>query len=383
MGAGDNPQGAIDAEQAYSARVHHIFKRMVTPELARLPESLFGSPLVFEHDGVARSANFWINAATTNRTVEFVRQFGKQGPLRVLEIGPGLGMCVYQLHNVLDIESYTLVDLPENLYVSTLHLGSALPNRTIEFIDVEGDAVGSIERGLISACLPGAIDRIRAKFDLVLNSFSMQEMDLASVREYIDWIETVLSPDGIFVSLNSHGKTDVAKPSDYRYEKFHIHHWGVHRTVPGGFFNTIPYEVVVGLRSDSSPYYPVEHQDAIGRLMRFGLDAELREYCDGLVSGNMRQAQHELLTSYNDLLTSRTDDERQSKMDALKPKDPSPIWPFVAGCLALAREDKAKAIDLLGQAVRQGLSGFARTHTTKAARLTHARERGEFYDGVA
>jgi len=359
VGSGDNPQGSLEKERAYCARVHHTFKGMVNEGIEKLPESAFGSPLVFEHGGVSRSANFWINAVTTSRTVDFARQFGKKGPLRILEIGPGWGMCVYQLHNVLDVESYTLLDLPENLYVSMLHLGTVLPERSIEFIDVDGEVLNSIKPGSISACLPGAIDRIKAKFDLVLNSFSMQEMDLDSVREYIDWIESVLAPDGIFVSLNSHGKTDLTKPSDYRYEKFHIHHWGVHRRVPGGFFNTIPYEVVVGPRRETTPQYPPEYQDAIGRLMRFGLDAELKEYCDALVAGDIRPTQHDILTGYNDVLTSNSDDERSRKLQALKAKDGSAIWPLIAGSLALARGDKAKAAALLEQSIKQGLSGFA------------------------
>lgn len=189
LGVGDDPQGSFERERAYADRVHYIFRDMVNQDFVRrLPELTFGSPLVFEHDGIARSANFWINAATTSRFVDFVKKFGKKGPLRVLEIGPGWGMCVYQLHNSIDIESYTLVDLPENLYISTLHLGTVLPERKIKFIDVEGEKVREIAPGTLSACLPGAIHRIEAQFDLVVNSFSMQEMDLELVRGYIDWI---------------------------------------------------------------------------------------------------------------------------------------------------------------------------------------------------
>jgi len=117
FGIGDDPQGTFEREQAYSARIHHMFARMVSNEfVTSLPETDFGAPLVFEHDGVCRSANFRMNAATTQRVMEFLDLYGKRGPVRFLEIGPGWGSCVHQLHHAIDIESCTIVDLPENLY---------------------------------------------------------------------------------------------------------------------------------------------------------------------------------------------------------------------------------------------------------------------------
>jgi putative sugar O-methyltransferase len=360
MGVGDDPQGSLDREQAYCARVHHIYRQMVDRNFAKsLPESSFGSPLVFEHDGITRSANFWINAATTSRIIDFVKMYGKSGPLRILEIGPGWGMCAYQLHRSIDIESYTLVDLPENLYISTLHLGTVLPDRPIEFVDVVGAEVTEMPRHAISACLPGAIGRIRSQFDLVINSFSLQEMDLESVTEYIGWIERVLSPEGIFVSLNSHAKAGIEKPSDYRYEKFHIHHWNVFRPVPSGFYNTIPYEVVVGRRRPQSPDYPVECQNGLGWLMQVGLDKNIEELASALVRGSLTQQQRDLLKAYNEFFVCRSDATRLQKLQQLKALDTSPALPFVRGLLSLVRGEDRQAAELLNQAIELGLSGFA------------------------
>jgi hypothetical protein len=301
-----------------------------------------------------------MNAATTARVTDFVKKFGKTGPLNVLEIGPGWGACVYQLHHSIDVQSYTLIDLPENLYMSTLHLGTVLPDRPIEFIDVVGDKVTEVPTGRICACLPGAISRLHAQFDLVVNSYSLQEMDLESVQEYIDWIETVLSPEGIFVSLNSHAKAGVQKPSDYRYEKFHIYHWSVFRSVPSGFFNTIPYEVVVGRRNEQSPDYPVECQDGLGRLMQVGLDKDIASLAAALVAGNLSAQQVDLLSGYNQFFLSRSDDERFRKLEQLKSLDSSPALPFITALLFLARSDKKQAVPLFERAVASGLQGFAR-----------------------
>jgi len=58
LGIGDDPQSSLDREASYSARMHHIFARMVSSDfLASLAETTFGSRLVFEHDGVSRSVN--------------------------------------------------------------------------------------------------------------------------------------------------------------------------------------------------------------------------------------------------------------------------------------------------------------------------------------
>jgi len=360
LGAGDDPQGSHDRERAYSERVHHIFKGMVPKGfIAGLPESTFGSPWVFEHDGISRSANFWMNAATTRRVIEFVGRYGPKSPLRVLEIGPGWGACAYQLHNSLEIDSYTLVDLPENLYLSTLHLGSVLPERNMVFLDVSGPPIVENRRGTINACLPAAIGRIQAQYDLVLNSFSLQEMDLETVNAYIDWIPTILSPQGIFVSLNSHAKAGVSRPADYRYGTFHIHHWGVFRTVPSGFYNSIPYEVVLGRRRADSPDYPLECLNGLGWLMQIGLDRDLSVWCERLVEGRLDDRQRRTLGGYAALFGATDDKQRMQILASLKETEDSAVWLFVAALLALVCGDCKRAVELLNEALTLGLWGFA------------------------
>jgi hypothetical protein len=360
-GIGDDRQGSLDRERNYSGRMHHIFRRMVGSEfVVGIPESTFGAPLVFEHDGVCRSASFWINAATSYRVKEFLDRYGKSGSVRVLEVGSGWGACVYQLHHLLNIRNYTIVDLPENLYISAIHLRTVMPQRPLEFIENVGQQICEIPPNVICACLPGAIDRIRTEYDLVLNSFSLQEMALDSVAAYIDWIQSALSEDGIFISVNSHAKAGVRKPSDYRYEKFHIHHWGVFRPSPSGFFNTIPYEVVLGRRRPDSPDYPAEFQDGLGWLMQTGLDQDLRPLSAALVGGSLSAEQQTLLTEYNHFFAAKSDIDRLRILEKVRAIDASPIWPFVASLLALMRGDLEACRKFMEDACRRGLSGFAR-----------------------
>jgi putative sugar O-methyltransferase len=360
-GIGDERQGSLDRERNYSDRMHHIFRRMVGNEfVAGIPESTFGAPVVFEHGGVRRSASFWINAATSQRVKELLDRYGKNEAVRVLEVGSGWGACVYQLHHVLDVRNYTIVDLPENLYISAIHLGAVMPQRPLEFIDNAGEQVREIPSNIICACLPGAIGRIRTEYDLILNSFSLQEMALDSVDAYIDWIESSLSEDGIFISINSHAKAGVRKPSDYGYEKFHIHHWEVFRPSPSGFYNTIPYEVVLGRRRPDSPGYPAELQDGLGWLMQIGLDQNLRTLSKALAEGRLSAEQRVLLTEYSHFFSARCDADRLRVLEGVRSLDESPIWPFVASLLALVRDDLEACRESMGEACRRGLSGFAK-----------------------
>lgn len=363
-GIGDDRQGSIERERAYCERTYRIFSRMVDLDVVgKIPESTFGAPLVFQHAGIERSASFWINAATSQRVKDFVGRFGKRGPLRVLEIGAGWGACAYQLHRMMDIESYVIVDLPNNLHISSIYLATTLPDRRTTIIDVAGEPILDVTANSIVGCLPATLPRLQTKFDVVLNSFSLQEMSLDTVRVYIDWIADALADDGVFVSLNSHGKAGVRLPSDYGYDKFHIHHWNVFRLSPSGFLNTIPYEVVAGRRRPASPSYPSAAQDGLGGLMQLGLDCNLDAFSDALVRGSLDATQGRLLEGYASFFAATSDAERKTILDSLQSLDPSAIWPYVRAHLALVQRDKTGCLDLLEEARRRGIAGFARIRT--------------------
>jgi hypothetical protein len=193
-----------------------------------------------------------------------------------------------------------------------------------------------------------------------LNSFSFQEMPLDTVQTYVDWIEKVLSDDGLFISLNSHGKAGVRKPSDYGYEKYHLYHWNTFRLSPSGFLNTIPYEVVAGRRKPNSPRYYQYVQDGLGWLMQLGLDRDLDDLCAAMVNGTLDDRQSRLLGDYARFFSGTSDAERKDILTPLQSVDGSPIWPFVRAHLALAEGDHTLCVDLLAEACGRNLAGFAR-----------------------
>src|SRR5262249_11945632 len=148
--------------------------------------------------------------------------------------------------------------------------------------------------------------------------------------------------------------------SDYRYENFHIHHWDVFRPCPQGFFNTIPYEVVLGRRRAGSPRYEPCHQDGLGWLMQVGLDRDLAPFSRGLVAGTLEPAQGDLLATYNDFFSATKDADRRAVLGKLAALDASAIAPFVGALFALVQKDFATCRQSLELAVQRGLSGFAR-----------------------
>jgi len=349
---------SLEAERFYQKRMAHQFRRIVSPDyVASIPEPVLGAPYVFEAESIERSAAFWIQSATSRRVLDFVEKFGPKRPLRVLEIGGGIGMCAYHLHSKTDIESYLIVDLKENLYLSSLYLSSLVPDRSFNLHEMEGAPLTEFEPRSLNWAFPGAIDRIDARFDLIINSFSMHEMTLENVQTYIAWIGKVLAEDGIFVSLNSHGKAGVRWPTDYGFGDFHIHHWGVFRQTPLEYFNTIAYEVVIGRRSAASPSYSGPVQDALGCLMQLGLDGNLRSWCDAMVAGSLDDKQQSVLQGYNRFFRARTDEAREEALREIR--DETAVLPFVKSHFALVKEDISSCQAEMERAIHLGVTDFA------------------------
>lgn len=190
-GMADERQGSLEHERLHAARTFDIFKHSVSPaEVAQVEEPSLGAPFVFDFGGVTRSAAFWVNAATAHRVRQCVAETSlAPRPLHVLEIGAGWGATSYQLHHLLDIDSYTIVDLPQNLLLSTTYLRNTLPDRALGLIGQDGPELSEHSHKSIVGMLPGALPRLATKHDVILNSFSLQEMDLDTVQAYFSWIE--------------------------------------------------------------------------------------------------------------------------------------------------------------------------------------------------
>jgi putative sugar O-methyltransferase len=280
-GAGDVARESRAAEAAYAA-----VAPLVPPAfLQTVDESLLGAPLTFEIGGRMRSAGGVVNSLTTFRILRCCEQRGLAGrPLRVLEIGAGYGQVASQLIQRLDVRSYAVCDLPQNLLLSAFYLQASFPGRPAAF--VRADAPPDDEAALLFT-VPALLHRLAGPFDLVVNSYSFQEMNLASVQEYFAFVSERLTPQGLFYSLNAHAKSGVRRPADYPVGRFHLLGFAPVRKFPHHtLLATSPYEMVMGRRAQDEPADGgalTRGIDALATLMQLGVHDELVESCDRVV----------------------------------------------------------------------------------------------------
>jgi len=255
--------------------------------LEQLDESPLGAPVTFEFDGRSYSAGFLTNAITTSRLVHWVRERGLNRPLRVLEIGAGYGAVAHQLHQVLPIELYAVCDLPENLFLSGYYLPANLPEVDVTLIGA--DQAAPPRRGL-AFTIPPFLELLGDEWDLIVNTYSFQEMTLRSVREYFAFAQSALADDGIFYSLNSHGKdgAGIVRPSDYPVEGFELLGFAPIRRFAFQALATHPYEIVLA-KGGSKPFVGTA-LDALGCALQLGLHQEVSDLSARLSRGALTAA---------------------------------------------------------------------------------------------
>lgn len=131
--------------------------------------------------------------------------------LRVLEIGPGYGGLAYSVWKILKPSTFYCVDLPEALIFSGIYLSLTT--------DTENNSVyfGSDYLETSFVFWPNFLseDLVKTeKFDFIINTGSLGEMNEIQVAKYVDIIFDILSDDGIFYEQNSDcfvNVTDVLK----------------------------------------------------------------------------------------------------------------------------------------------------------------------------
>jgi putative sugar O-methyltransferase len=283
--------GDPDAERLWAHAAHRVVMQSAPEiDLARFPDSPVGSPVSFDFGGVRLTGSAVINALTSHRIISLCQRQGlAQRPLHVLEIGAGYGQGALQLHEQLPVASYTICDLPENLFLSAFYLQANLPDRSCAFIGPGDDKSADL-----TFVVPPFLNSVHGPFDLVVNAYSFQEMNLQSVEEYWKYVSENLAPDGVFYSLNAHGKAGVVSPDQYPVELFATWGFGPVRRYPFQLFATEPYELV--LRSDGAshraqPSVPKRQIGALARALQLGFNGELAPLCANTVHGRVTDAE--------------------------------------------------------------------------------------------
>jgi putative sugar O-methyltransferase len=347
----------LQAETAYARAAWDVVGRSVPASyFDRFQESAVGCPTAFVFDGHVLSAGGIVNALTAYRIVSACERLGLMGrPLRILEIGAGYGQVAHQLLQQLDVQTYAVCDLPENAFLTGFYLRANHPEREARFIG-PGDPPANGAPGLVFT-IPPFLERLEGEFDLIVNSYSFQEMTLGSVQEYLAFAAERLTAGGFLYSLNSHAKAGVRRPSDYGIEAFELDTLACPRRFPWQPNGTVPYELV--LRARTAPPLTGERLerrraqlDGLGGAMQLGLSEELEPLIatfTGADEGASDDALDALAAAFAGPIAERREAARHV---------PGAVGAHIAGVLAFVAGDDAHAAETLDEA----LKGLGETH---------------------
>jgi putative sugar O-methyltransferase len=154
-----------------------------------IPNRRFGNPHSILVDGEYVDLDYVVSAFETRFILDVARKVSS-----VVEIGAGYGRtCHSMLSSIAGIEHYWILDLPLMLDISRQYLAHVLPAKLLErirFIDVT---------------MPDAISAVKLVPDqtLAINIDSLAEMDLATVRGYLEFVDKNTT---YFYSNNTVGK---------------------------------------------------------------------------------------------------------------------------------------------------------------------------------
>ena len=251
------------------------------------PEPALGDPVQFDYAGQKVSANYLKQLVAVWHLHEvLVDLLGVDQPLRICEIGAGFGLNALLLHKFLNIGSYTIIDLPENLYLSSIYLPAQLTELSHQVVDGQSPLTQETEQALNFVLAPLA-DQVHGPFDLIINTASLAEMPLETSNAYLSWINQALAPDGLFYSvnrLNVRGREDALKHSDFDFLEFGIRKmtW-----IPGPLRPTNQNGMMLVLGKMTSRETPADQRqfDALAQLIAAGGTDEVAPLADKFVQG--------------------------------------------------------------------------------------------------
>ncbi len=193
------------------------YKHHVSPQdLDLYPEPAAGQPLIINHLGYKASVPYIKNLSLA----KIVFELENRRNLRILEIGAGYGGMAEILTRMLTPASYTIIDLPEMLQLSTYYLREIHPDANYDFRKPEN--IDSLD-----------------KFDLILNFSSFGEMPAKTAQAYVSFAMNHLATDGMLISHNSVKRTPdgVKKASEFGFQNYHIAKILPAKTIGGALYD--------------------------------------------------------------------------------------------------------------------------------------------------
>lgn len=262
------------------------YRDCVKPEdLAKWPEPKVGNPTILNADGYTASVLYMKNfalAQVLENTLHHVRPDASN--LKVLEIGAGYGGVAEVLIRKGIAASYTVVDLPANLFLSLHFLRLAFPDMEAQVINAAQPR--SHSSADLRFALPNDIELLNEDFDLVINTMSLGEMPKLTAQAYVSWVSRHLSPDGLFISHNTDKARNVndviQKHSEYGFEKFSLAYVRA-QPASAGILHRQHLVLALGLPDSKFPTVSIDLLDRLSAITNMGLHEELNNILsDGL-----------------------------------------------------------------------------------------------------
>src|SRR3954451_15093085 len=172
-----------EPDRAYGEAAWRVVRQTVARDyFDGWEESAVGAPYSYSFDGLRLTPGGIVNALTSSRIVAHCRTTALASrPLRVLEIGAGYGQVAHQLLQQLDIATYAVCDLPENAFLTSFYLQCNWPERSTAFVADDQDGADA----QFVFTVPPTLGALRGPWDLIVNSYSFQEMNRESVDAYL------------------------------------------------------------------------------------------------------------------------------------------------------------------------------------------------------
>lgn len=306
LGTGKPPKVITnDGEHLYKYFLDHLNQEVFD----RTTASKCGSPEMFNFNGKLVNMTFLWNLLGTSEYFSKINLHGFQNSnLNIIEVGPGYGAACLQWIQLGVVDTYTLVDLRENLINSVYFLSQNLPDWNFKFVGL--DECSALELKTIYFVIPEYIEHIpeSVHFDMGLNTDSLGEMPLSVATSYIDFFHRKIRENGTFISSNGHRRGQLnsvgaQSVSEYRYNSFKLIDLGP-RLFCSSAFDDFSHTAIMVKSSFSHNEINLDAIDTVCNLYAAGLNLDIIDVSNNIVNCTISTADYEFLISAKNILES-------------------------------------------------------------------------------
>ena len=364
--------------ESFEEQVIAALRKVPTEFIKSFDESLIGTPQFFNYHSIVGSTPFLNNLVGTDRIIKYCNEYlNSKKKINVLEIGAGWGAVAYQLLKSLDINSYTICDIHENLFISSFFLQANFAQKPSFF--VINDEFQISDNSLVF-CSPKKLKNIQGNYDLIINMQSFQEMYIKNVREYLEYAKEHLSDNGILYSengisskFNTQGR--ARNTTDYGYcDYFNILNLEHGKRFCPHMFHGNKHEIVLSKRNENQKKYNSRHLDALCYLLNIRLDEDIKNTRDSYLNETCSNNDIEFLKLVNDFFDQEDSNKKRISAEQISNYGYQQISSFLVGQLLIAQGKYKQSLQHLNNSIKYGLHGFAKVNALLFIALIQKRE---------